>query len=152
MNNFIGEMTYNKFLNKKIEVSIKGTIIEKLLGGCEIFIKYLKEELPYTMNPCLKNDIDRMTRVLEGLRQLREDAESEGCIVITISEFLILKFGLERVAGLVVSFDLSDTSSIQYMDFIIYLDELYGTLNENDINAYYSFLATYDEPQVKMGN
>ena len=152
MDNLIGEVVYNKFLMEKIEVKIKGAIIERLLGGCEIFIKYLKEELPYTMNPCLKNDIDMMTRVLKELRELRDDAESEGSIVITISEFLIFKYGLERVAKLVGALDLADTLSIKYMDFIIYLEELYGTLNKNNINAYYSFLAAYDKPVVRVLN
>ena len=57
MDNLIGEVVYNKFLTEKVEVKIKGVIIERLLNGCEIFIKYLEEELPHSINPCLKDDI-----------------------------------------------------------------------------------------------
>lgn len=147
MDNLIGEVVYNKFLTEKVEIKIKDVIIERLLSGCEIFIKYMREELKHTINPYLKDDIEKMNRVVEELRQLGDDAESEGSIVITISEFLILKYGLERVAKLVGALDLSDTLSIKYMDCIIYLEELYGTLNKNDINLYYSFLATFDDTQ-----
>lgn len=152
MDNLIGEVVYNKFLTEKVEVKIKGAIIERLLNGCEIFIKYLEEELTHSINPCLKDDIERMAKVVEGLRQLRCDTEAEGSIEMTTSEFLIFRYGLECVAGLVGALNLSNALSIEYMDFISYLDELYGTLNENDINLYYSFLAASDDPQVGGGN
>ena len=152
MDYLIGDVVYNKFLVERIKVQIKGAITKRLLEGCEIFIKYLEEELPHSINPALRNDIERMNRIVEGLGQLGDTCKEEESIEMTVSEFLIFKFGLELVAGLVGVLDLSDTLSIKYMDFIIYLEELYGTLNENDINLYYSFLATFDDPQVRVLN
>lgn len=152
MDKLIGKVVYNKFLTKKIEVKIKGVIIEKLLDGCKILTKYLEEELPHTTNPCLKDDIGKMTRVVKELRMLGDTHREMGSIEMAISEFLIFKYGLERVAGLIGALDLSDTLSIKYMDFITYLDEIYGTLNENDINLYYSFLAAYDNPEARVLN
>lgn len=152
MNNFAGEIVYNKFINEKIEIKVNVAITERILMGCDIFIKYLEEEMPNTTNPALRDDIERITRVVEGLRQLGDTCKEEGSIEMTISEFLIFKHGLERVAGLIGALDLSDTLSIKYMDFIIYMDEIYGTLNEDVINLYYSFLATYDAPQERILN
>jgi hypothetical protein len=147
-----GDVIYNKFLTDKVEVKIKDSIIEKISNGCVIFLEYLKEELKHTLSPCLKDDLKMMAKIIEELRRLKSIDNEEGSLFLTISEFLIFKFAIENVTGLVGSITLANVLSIQYMEFKIYLEEKYRTLNENEVKVYYEFLATYDTLKERVLN
>jgi hypothetical protein len=146
-----GDVIYNKYLTEKIEVKISRTIIQRALTGCEIFLKYQHKELQQTINPCLKSDIKMMTNIIEQLRNIKGTDNKESSILLTISEFLLFKYAIRSVAGL-VSLKSSDPLGIGYTDFLIYLEKIFRNLNENEVKVYYEFLAAYDKPQKKVMN
>lgn len=147
-----GDVIYNKFITDKIEVKINDCIIVKILNGCEIFLKYLKEELQHTLSPCPKDDLKMVIKIIEELRNIKAIDNEECSLLLTISEFLIFKFAIENVTGLTGSLTLADQLSVQYVEFIIYLEEKYRTLNENEVKAYYNFLMTYDDLKERVLN
>ena len=151
MDNLQGDVIYNKFLTEKIEMKISSIIIEMVLMKCEIFLKYENQELKHTINPCLKSDIKMMTNIIEQLRNIKAKNNKESSILLTISEFLLFKYGIRSVASL-VSLKLSDPLGIGYTDFLIYLEKTIRNLNENEVKIYYEFLSSYDEPQRMVMN
>ena len=151
MDTLQGDVIYNKYLTEKIEVKISNNILERLLMGCEIFLKYQNQELQHTINPCLQGDIKKMTNIIEQLRNIRATDNKESSILLTISEFLLFKYGIRSVAAL-VSLKSYDSIGIGYTDFLIYLEKTFRNLNENEVKIYYEFLASYDKPQTKVMN
>lgn len=147
-----GDVIYNKFLTNKIEIKIKYVIIKRLLDGCEIFLKYQNQELQHTTNPCIKDDIKMMTKVIEELRKSKYTDNKEFSVLMTISEFLIFKYAIESVTELVGFSTLTNSLSVQYMEFKIYLEEKNRTLNENEVKVYYEFLGTYDILKERLLN
>ena len=147
-----GEVVYNKFFAEKIEIKIKGRTVERISMACEIFIKYLQEELPNTINPDLKDNVKTMARIVKELSNLKPIDNEEGSLLLTIAEFLIFKYAIESVAKLVGSLIFFDLLSIEYTDFMICLDEIYKTINENDVKVYYEFLAGYDTLKERVLN
>lgn len=146
-----GDVIYNKFLTEKIEMKINSIIIEMLLMKCEMFLKYQNQELQHTINPCLKSDIKMMTNIIEKLRNIKATVNKESSILLTISQFLLFKYAIRSVASL-VSLKLSDPLGIGYTDFLIYLEKMFRSLNENEVKVYYEFLSSYDKPQTKVMN
>jgi hypothetical protein len=146
-----GDVIYNKFLTEKIEMKISSIIIEMVLMKCEMFLKYQNQELQHTINPCLKSDIKMMIKIIEDLRNIKGIDNKESSILLTISEFLLFKYGIRSVARL-VSLESSDSLGIGYTDFLIYLEKTFRSLNENEVKVYYEFLAAYDKPQTIMMN
>lgn len=146
-----GDVIYNKFLIEKIELKISSTIIQRVLLGCEIFLGYQHKELQQTINPCIKDDIKMVTNIIEQLRNTKVTENKEYSILLTISEFLLFKYGIRSVARL-VSLESSDSLGIGYTDFLIYLEKMFRSLNENEVKVYYEFLSSYDKPQTKVMN
>ena len=147
-----GEVIYNKFLREMIEIKVRGCIIEKISYGCATFLRHLKEELQHTTNPCVKDDIKMMTKIIEELRKSKSTDNKEFSISLTISEFLLFNYAIESVVGVVETFRLSDPLGIEFVDFMIYLNERYSNIMENEVKVYYEFLATYDTLKERVLN
>ncbi len=140
------DMSYNKFTSDTIELTVDSRIINTIIFAGGMFNSYLKRELTNGSNFCLRDDIKRIENVLRELVKLKNgiDVEENLNINITIAEFLILKYGLDSVAKLVVSIELEDSRTISYYDFLIYLDEKYNSLDPSEVQEYYEFLSKYD--------
>ena len=140
------DMSYNKFTSDAIELTVDSRIINTIIFAGGMFNSYLKRELSNGNNSCLRDDIKRIENVLRELVKLKNgiDVEANLNMNITIAEFLILKYGLDSVARLVVSLELEDSRTISYYDFLIYLDEKYNSLETKEIEVYYEFLAEHD--------
>lgn len=151
MDTLQGDIIYNKYLVEKIEINISSTIIEMVLMKCEIFLKYQNQELKHTINPCLKSDIKIMTNIIEQLRNIKATDNKESSILLTISEFLLFKYGI-RSGSTLPSLKSTDPVGIGYTDFLINLEKTFINLNEKEVKVYYEFLAAYDKPQTKVMN
>lgn len=137
------DIIYNKFNNNTIELSIDSRTINTIILAAGVFKNYLKEELVNGNSLSLRNDIKRVERVLRELVMIKNNNDIEGNlnINITIAEFLIFKYGLNSVIGLVVSLELEDSRTIGYYDFLMHLDEKYNLLDNKEIEMYYEFLS-----------
>lgn len=135
---------YNKFIKEKVDIIIRKEIIDIVLLGSEIFINYLKKELPETNNFNLKDDIKRMERISDKLIRVNDGKEGEVTLNITIAEFLIFKYGIETVECLLLNFKIAKDDMEQYKVFIEALNEKYDTLDIREIREYYSFIASFD--------
>lgn len=137
------DIIYNKFISDTIELTIDSRIINTIIFAGGMFNTYLKRELTNGNNSCLRDDIKRIENVLRELVKLKNgiDVEANLNINITIAEFLILKYGLDSVARLVVPLLLQDSATIGYYDFLIHLEGKYNSLDIKEIEAYYEFLS-----------
>ncbi|WP_394884241.1 hypothetical protein [Clostridium butyricum] len=137
------DIIYNKFNNNTIELSIDSRTINTIILAAGVFKNYLKEELVNGNSLSLRNDIKRVERVLRELVMIKNNNDIEGNlnINITIAEFLIFKYVLNSVIGLVVSLELEDSRTIGYYDFLMHLDEKYNLLDNKEIEMYYEFLS-----------
>ena len=140
------DIVYTKFNDDTIELTVDSRIINTIIFAGGMFNSYLKRELTNGNNSCLRDDIKRIENVLRELVKLKNgiDVEENLNINITIAEFLILKYGLDSVAKLVVPLLLQDSATIGYYDFLIHLEEKYNSLDSNEIEAYYEFLSECD--------
>lgn len=152
MDNLKEEIIFNKFVNEKVRVKINACILDRLLGGCKVFLRHLEEELQYTINPCLKDDIKSISKIIEHLGDIKSKGQIANHIMLTISEFLIFRYAVKNTVALVGVLALNNKQNISYIDFVIELDNIYDTLDIDEIKVYYEFLSTYDTPRNAILN
>jgi len=143
---------YNKFIEEKVNIIIQKDIIDTLLLGSEIFMNYLKKELPNTNNFNLKNDIKRIEEISEKLIKVNDGEEGEVTINITVAEFLIFKFAIETVEDLLLNFKIQKEIMEQYKEFIGMINKKYDTLDTREVKEYYEFISSYDDPKQQVLN
>lgn len=137
-------MVYSKFVKEKVDIIIRKEIINIVLLGSEIFINYLKKELPNTNNFNLKNDIKRIEEISAKLIRVNDGKEGEVTLSITVAEFLIFNFGLETVEALLLKFKIPKEDMEQYKEFIKSLNEKYDILDIREVREYYEFISSMD--------
>lgn len=138
-------LIYNKFNEEMLPICIEKNIVDTLIIASEVCINFLKEEQVERSNPFLKDDIIRMNNISKKLNKMKAVEMDKFHFSITVAEFLIFKYCIETIKGMICAFRPRADVLENYDNFIDALKKIYCTLNENHVRLYYEFVSAYDD-------